>query len=253
MRSLANIYALFKKELRTYFTSFIAYAVTGIFLFLSGLFFYSDVLTFDRIYSLGGYSISGTLFRQFFYDLCLMILFTVPLLTMRLFAEEKKLGTMEILMTYPLRDIEIVVGKFMACLTLFFIMLTLTLFYPLLLLPSYPLEWLPLVSGYVFIFLLGCTSISMGIFISSLTENQIIAAMGTYGIFLFLIIIAFTAGVSPEWLEPLLVHLSFIEHLDQFTKGLINTRGIVYPVNIAALFFIFTLESLKSKRWRGLQ
>jgi len=253
MRGLVNTYAIFKKELRAYFTSFIAYAVMGVFLFLTGLLFYGDVITFDRIYTLGGYSISGTHFRQFFVDLCLIMLFTLPLLTMRLFAEERKLGTMEILMTYPLRDIEIVAGKFMACLTLFFIMLTLTLFYPLLLLRSYPLEWLPLFSGYVFIFLLGCTSIAMGIFISSLTENQIIAAMGTYGIFLLFIIIAFTSGVSPEWLEPLLVHLSFIKHLDQFAKGFINTRGIIYPINFTALFLIFTLESLKSKRWRGLQ
>lgn len=253
MRSLVNTCAILKKELRAYFTSFIAYGVMGVFLFLTGFLFYGDLITFDRIYSLGGYSITGTLFRQFFADVSLVMLFTVPLLTMRLFAEEKKLGTMEILMTYPLRDIELIVGKFMACLMLFFFMLVLTLLYPLLLKNTYPLEWLPIFSGYLFIVLLGCASIVMGMFISSLTENQIIAAMGTYGIFLLFVIIAFTSGASPEWLEPLLVHLSFIEHLDQFAKGIISTRGILYPINITALFFILTFESLKSKRWRGLE
>jgi ABC-2 type transport system permease protein len=253
MRSLVNSYAIYKKELRTYFTSFIAYGIMGVFLFLTGLLFHGDVITFDRIYSIGGYSITGTLFRQFFMDLCLIMLFTLPLLTMRLFAEEKKLGTMEFLMTYPLRDFEIIVGKFLACLTLFLLMLILTLLYPLLLINSYPFEWLPLFSGYLFIFLLGCASIAMGIFISSLTENQIVAAMGTYGIFLLFIIIAFTSGASPEWLEPILDHLSFIEHLDQFAKGVISTRGIIYSINFTIFFFILTLESLKSKRWRGLK
>ena len=133
MRCLVNSYAIYKKELRAYFTSFIAYGIISVFLFLSGLLFYGDLITFDRIYSLGGYSITGTLFRQFFLDLSLIMLFTLPLLTMRLFAEEKKLGTMEILMTYPIKDSEIIMGKFMACLTLFSLMLILTLSYPLLL------------------------------------------------------------------------------------------------------------------------
>jgi len=253
MRCLVNSYAIYKKELRAYFTSFIAYGIIGVFLFLSGLLFYGDLITFDRIYSLGGYSITGTLFRQFFLDLSLIMLFTLPLLTMRLFAEEKKLGTMEILMTYPIKDSEIIMGKFMACLTLFSLMLILTLSYPLLLKNSYPLEWLPIFSGYLFILLLGCSSIATGMFISSLTENQIIAAMGTYGIFLLFIVIAFTSGASPAWLEPLLVHLSFIEHLDQFAKGILDTRGIIYPINFTVFFFILTFQSLKSKRWRGLE
>jgi ABC-2 type transport system permease protein len=132
-------------------------------------------------------------------------------------------------------------------------MLILTLSYPLLLKNSYPLEWLPIFSGYLFILLLGCSSIATGMFISSLTENQIIAAMGTYGIFLLFIVIAFTSGASPAWLEPLLVHLSFIEHLDQFAKGILDTRGIIYPINFTVFFFILTFQSLKSKRWRGLE
>ncbi len=172
---------------------------------------------------------------------------------MRLFAEEKKLGTSELLFTFPLRDGEILLGKFTACLFIYVLMLALTFLYPLLLCSVWDLEIAPILSGYLGILLIGCAFISLGIFVSSFTENQIVAAMVTFAILLFLGIIAFNAGKTNAVMERILIHLSFLEHLDAFAKGVINTKSIIYCLNFTFFFLFLTLQSLKSNRWRGLK
>jgi ABC-2 type transport system permease protein len=245
-----NFYPIFKKELRSYFTSLIAYVVLAVFLVLAGYYFYTDLALFVLW---GGASVQEGLWQYLFHDIRLILLFTIPLLTMRLFSEEKKLGTIELLFTYPFRDIEILLGKYLACLTIFSIMLGFTVLYPILLAIVYQVELGPLVASYLGMFLLGSAFISCGIMVSSLTENQIVAALVTSGIILTFWFIDWNeAAVSPS-VAVVLHHLSFFEHFYNFVRGVINTKDIIYFILFIFFFLFLTLRSLEARRWRGLR
>ncbi len=245
-----NFYPIFKKELRSYFTSLIAYVVLTVFLVLAGYYFYTDLALFVLW---GGASVQEGLWQYLFHDIRLILLFTIPLLTMRLFSEEKKLGTIELLFTYPFRDIEILLGKYLACLTVFAIMLGFTVLYPILLAIVYQVELGPLVASYLGMFLLGSAFISCGIMVSSLTENQIVAALITTGIILTFWFIDWNeAAVSPS-VAVVLHHLSFFEHFYNFVRGVIDTKDIIYFMLFIFFFLFLTLRSLESRRWRGLR
>ena len=245
-----NFYPIFKKELRSYFTSLIAYVVLAVFLVLAGYYFYTDLALFVLW---GGASVQEGLWQYLFHDIRLILLFTIPLLTMRLFSEEKKLGTIELLFTYPFRDIEILLGKYLACLTVFSIMLGFTVLYPILLAIVYQVELGPLVASYLGMFLLGSAFISCGIMVSSLTENQIVAALVTSGIILTFWFIDWNeAAVSPS-VAVVLHHLSFFEHFYNFVRGVIDTKDIIYFMLFIFFFLFLTLRSLESRRWRGLR
>lgn len=245
-----NFYPIFKKELRSYFTSLIAYIVLTVFLVIAGYYFYTDLALFVLW---GGASVQEGLWQYLFHDIRLILLFTIPLLTMRLFSEEKKLGTIELLFTYPFRDIEILLGKYLACLTVFSIMLGFTLLYPVLLGVVYQVESGPLVASYLGMFLLGSSFIACGILVSSLTENQIVAALITSGIILAFWFIDWNeAAVSPQ-VAVVLHHLSFFEHFYNFVRGVIDTKDIVYFLMFTFFFLFLTLRSLESRRWRGLR
>ena len=245
-----NFYPILKKELRSYFTSLIAYVVLAVFLVLSGYYFYTDLALFVLW---GGSSVQEGLWQYLFHDIRLILLFTIPLLTMRLFSEEKKLGTIELLFTYPFRDIEILLGKYLACLTVFSIMLGFTVLYPILLAIVYQVELGPLIASYLGMFLLGSAFISCGIMVSSLTENQIVAALVTSGIILTFWFIDWNeAAVSPS-VAVVLHHLSFFEHFYNFVRGVINTKDIIYFMLFIFFFLFLTLRSLEARRWRGLR
>ena len=245
-----NFYPIFKKELRSYFTSLIAYVVLAVFLVLAGYYFYTDLALFVLW---GGASVQEGLWQYLFHDIRLVLLFTIPLLTMRLFSEEKKLGTIELLFTYPFRDIEILLGKYLACLTVFSIMLGFTVLYPILFAIVYQVELGPLIASYLGMFLLGSAFISCGIMVSSLTENQIVAALVTSGIILTFWFIDWNeAAVSPS-VAVVLHHLSFFEHFYNFVRGVIDTKDIIYFMLFIFFFLFLTLRSLESRRWRGLR
>lgn len=245
-----NFYPIFKKELRSYFTSLIAYVILAVFLVLAGYYFYTDLALFVLW---GGASVQEGLWQYLFHDIRLILLFTIPLLTMRLFSEEKKLGTIELLFTYPFRDIEILLGKYLACLTVFSIMLGFTVLYPILLAIVYQVELGPLIASYLGMFLLGSAFISCGIMVSSLTENQIVAALVTSGIILTFWFIDWNeAAVSPS-VAVVLHHLSFFEHFYNFVRGVINTKDIIYFILFIFFFLFLTLRSLEARRWRGLR
>jgi ABC-2 type transport system permease protein len=183
------------------------------------------------------------------------MLFIIPLLTMRLFAEEKKSGTIELLSTYPLRDIDILLGKFGACLVVFVLMLGLSLLYPIILNIIYPdqVNIGPLLAIYLGTFLLGCAFISCGILISSLTENQITAAMVTLGILVLFWYIAWNEGAGSESVVNILLHLSLFDHYSSFTLGVVETKNIVFLLSFIVFSLFLTLRSLGSRRWRGLR
>jgi ABC-2 type transport system permease protein len=252
-------WAIFKKELRLYFVSPIAYAVFAIFSLVAGWFFY-NVFAFYTLVSMQAamnpsmardMSVTEGVLRPLFQNISVIMLLMMPILTMRLIAEEKKSGTIELLLTFPVRDGEVLMGKYLAALTLFAGMLALTLVYPVLVAWTTRLEWGPLLTGYLGLLLQGAAFIAIGILISSLTENQIVAAVATFGVLLIFWVISWAQDAAGPNLGRVLSHLSLTEHFDSFAKGVIDTKDVIYYLNLIILSLFLTLRSLESKRWRG--
>jgi ABC-2 type transport system permease protein len=253
-------WAVFKKELRLYFSSPIAYAVLTIFALVAGWFFY-NVFAYYTIVSMQAamnpmmardLSVADGVLRPLFSNISVIMLLMMPILTMRLFSEEKKSGTIELLLTYPVRDGEVLLGKYLAALTVFVAMLGLTLAYPLIVAWVTPqVEWGPLATGYLGLLLQGAAFIAIGILISSLTENQIVAAVATFGTLLIFWVISWASDSAGGNLGRVLSHLSLTEHFDSFAKGVIDTKDLIYYLNLTILALFLTLRSLESKRWRG--
>ncbi|MBW2085796.1 MAG: ABC transporter permease subunit, partial [Deltaproteobacteria bacterium] len=186
---MRNFWAVFKRELKIYFTSPIAYAVMVIFLVMAGYFFYTGVSYYSLISfqaaqnpQLFRVNLSGIVMSPLFSNMSLVMLLMIPALTMRLYAEEKRSGTYELLFTYPLRDIEVLLGKYGAALAVFAIMLGLTGAYQIILLfmgKSFPDVVL---SGYLGLFLMGAAFMALGVLISAMTENQIVASVVSFGV-----------------------------------------------------------------------
>ena len=215
-----------------------AYVVTGIFLVLTGFFFQNSEATYAET------SISGFLFWA-----SILLLLLSSVLTMRLLAEEKKLGTLELLLTAPIRDSEIIMGKFLGSLGILMVMLVLTLYYPFLLWIFGDPDWGPIASGYLGLFLLGCASLSVGLFASSLTSNQIVAAVVSGGILGSLWSVGMAADLLPQALGEVVSYVSLYYHFPGFMRGLIDTRGIIYYVSISVLFLFLAIRSLENSRW----
>ena len=245
-----SILAIARKELVLYFTSLLFYVLATVFLVLSGYFFYTNLDFFVRF---GGMNLVLGLWQYQFFDMRQLLLVLVPLLTMRLFAEERKLGTLELLWTYPLRDAEIIAGKFLACLTVMAVMLAATAVYPVILSRFYPVDVGPLMAGYLGLGLLAAAAIACGLFLSSLTDSQLVAGASTFGVLLFFWVITWNEAAVSEGALRLLLHLSLFNRFEVFARGGIDTRDVSYLLLFTAGFLIFTLFALDSRRWRGLR
>lgn len=266
---MKNLLVICKKELNSYFYSPIAYVVLAMFLLVSGYFFFNMVVSYAEISRIvmsdpynpyaGQIQLNFTegIFRPLFSNISIIMLLMMPLLTMRLLAEEKKSGTFELLLTYPIRDIETVLGKFFACLLVFAVMIGLTLVYPLFVssleVPGMGggLEIGPLASGYLGLLLMGAAFIAFGLLASSLTSNQIVAAVISFGTLLLFWIIGFSSYSAGPGLAEILKDLSILEHFDNFSKGTIHSHDVIYYLNFIVFCLFLTLRSLESNKWRG--
>lgn len=253
--------SVMKKELKTYYTSPLAYVLTAVFLLINGYIFYVAVLFFSsRSFQIMQYpqymvdfNATEVVFKQLNRNIGFIMLIMIPMLTMHLFAEEKKLGTIELLYTYPLRDIDIILGKFMACLTVIYSMLSITLIYPLLLSFFTPVEWPVIFSGYLGLALLTAAFATMGLFASSLTDSQVVSVVVTFGFLLFFWVIGWTANmVSSSW-SDIFSQLSLIEHYEDFVKGMLHTPDITFYIIFIWFFLFLTFKVLESRNWRGLR
>jgi ABC-2 type transport system permease protein len=254
-----KVWPIWKKEMRLYFTSPVAYVIIAVFLLLAGYFFYS-IFSFFTMASMQAamnpqmgrdLNVTDSVVRPLFSNVSVILLLLVPLITMRLFAEERRAGTIELLLTYPVRDGAVLIGKYLAALSLYVLMLALTLAYPLMLFYFARVEWGPILTGYVGLLLLGAAFIAVGIFASSLTENQIIASMTTFGILLIFWVIGWSADFAGGTWRTVLTHLSLIEHFDSFGKGVFDTRDVLYYVNFTIVALFLTQRSLEFRRWKG--
>lgn len=256
---MSRVATIYRRELKYFYNSIIAYIVTMVFVLLSGYFFYNRVGFFNLAsiqvmqnpISARQLSITEGVLRPFFADLSVLLLLIVPMLTMRLLAEEKKMGTAELLFTYPISDWDAIIGKYLAAVSVVAVMLGLTFLFPLLLERHTDIEWGPVAAGYLGLLLLGSAYVAAGLFFSSLSENQIVAAVLTFGFSLLILLIGWVTPFVSAGTGRVLTEVSIISHLDGFSKGLIDTNDLVYYVNFTALFLFLCSRVLESNRWRG--
>lgn len=256
---MRNILAIAQKELKSYFAGPIAYIAIGLWALLYGYFFIAILQYFVRqSMQMGQFgmaqqslNVNQQLIRPLLQNVTIMILFTMPMVTMRTYSEEKRSGTIELLLTSPLTDFEIVMGKFLGAMGLYAIMLAVTLIHIGLLFIYGSPEWKPIVTAYLGVFLLGGCFVSLGLFISSLTKNQIVAGMTTFAVFLLFWIITWVGSFSGPTVDKLTQYLSIIDHLDDFTKGVIDTSHLIYYLSFITFGLFLTVKSVDTERWRG--
>lgn len=243
------LFALFFKELRSYFVSPLFYVVTSVFLCLCGYYFYTD-LSYFVTFGFGA-SILQNFWGMLLVDLRLVMLLTIPLMTMRSFAEERKLGTIELLLTYPIRDGVVVAAKFAACAVVVTFMLAGTILYPALVHAIQPFPWEPVAVGYLGLLLLALSFIACGLFISSLTESQVVAGLVTIGILLLFWILDWNESAARQEIVRVLNRVAMFGHFETFSKGVIDAGDLSYFVFFIAFFNFLTLRVLESRKWRG--
>lgn len=235
---MRNTLTIAQRELYAYFVSPIAYVVAAAYLVIGGYLF-SLILYFSR---------EATM-RFIFGNLNFILLLIAPMITMRLLAEERRSGTIELLLTSPVRDWEVVVGKFLASLILFLAIVALTLVYPLVLFVFGSPDGGPIVAGYLSLLLSGGSYLAVGLFTSSLSRNQIVAAV--LGIVILLVLwLADAAGSFVGGnLSSILAYLSLANHSNDMMRGVIDTKDVIYYLSFIAAFLFLTVRSLETRRW----
>ena len=240
---------LCRRELAAMCGGPLAYVLAAVFLLLTGYFFYSELALFVLV---GGANQALGLWRFVFLDYRLVALLVVPLLTMRLLAEERKLGTLELLWSFPVREREILAGKFLAALAVYLVLLAGTAVGPLILYAFHPFPPAPLVAGYLGMVLLGVAFVACGTAASTVTENQVVSAMLTYGVLVFSWFVTWNEAAIGERLAPFLLQFSLFDHFYSFAQGVIDSRDVVYLFAFAAFFLFLALRALGARAWRGI-
>jgi ABC-2 type transport system permease protein len=241
--------ALLGKELRSYFGAPLVYLVGAAFLAYAGYYFHSDLVYFVTFGF--GINIMENFWQLLFVDLRLVLLFTIPLLTMRLLAEERRLGTLELLLTYPLSDRAIVAAKLAACLVVVATLLGATLAYPVWVYGVQPFALEPLIAGYLGLFLFACVCATYGLFVSSLTDSQVLAGFLTVLPLLLLWLLSWNEAASATAAIPLIRAVSLFDHFQPFAAGVIDLRDVFYFVFASGFFVWATLRVLEARQWRG--
>jgi len=251
-----NILAIAHKELKSYFSTPIAYVVIGFFAFLFGYFFYAMLIIFNQQSAQfegqgGGADINQQLIRPLFLNASVILLFVLPLITMRTYSEEKRSGTIELLLTSPLTDVQIILGKFLGAMGLYAAMIAITAVHMALLFSYGNPEWKVVVTGYIGLLLMGGCFISVGLLISSLTKNQIVSGMVTFAVFLMLWVINWIASFMGPTTQSVLNYLSITDHFDDFTRGILDTKHLVYYFSVMSFGLFLTARSVDTERWKG--
>jgi ABC-2 type transport system permease protein len=256
---MKGFFPVYRKEMYRLFASPIFYVVAFIFLALAGFFFYSAV----TYYSLASFqagrnpfmaqqlNLTQMVLEPFWGSVGIVLLLMVPLITMRLFAEEKKTGTVELLLTYPISDRGAVLGKYFAALSVVALMLAGTLPAMAVLGALTTLPWATIFSGYLGLFLMSSAFVSFGLFASSLTRSQIIAAAGSFGALLLLWIVGWAQPLAGPTLGSVLAYLSLLGHFENFSKGVLDSRDFLFYLLFVVLFLFASLRVLESRHWRA--
>jgi ABC-2 type transport system permease protein len=255
---MSNILTIFRKELNSYFNSPIAYLVMAFFGLIAGYFFYVYVAIFvsrsmeSQMMGRGmPMDVNEWVIRPLLSNLSVIGLFMIPMITMRLFAEEKRSGTIELLATSPVRDIEVIIGKWLAAVVLYASVLALSgLSVATLFLYGKP-DLAPILTGYLGLLLQGGALLAIGTFISTTTKNQIIAAFATFAICLLLWVLDWVSSFETAAWAKVIAYMSVITHLDPFAKGVLDSKDIIFYLSVIFLGLFLTARSMESLRWRA--
>jgi len=256
---MSGVSAVLRKELTIYFATPMFFAIGFFFLAVEGFlvfFIYYNYFQTASFQVAQNPQLAAMLnpfqvvFRSFFEDLGFILLLLTPILTMRLLAEEKRAGTAELLFTYPLSDYAVILGKFVAALTVYATLLLCTMCYPALFALLTRMDWGQLATGYLGLIFLGAACLSLGLFASSLTSNQIIAAIAAFALLLLFWLIGAQLEMDSGW-SGALATLSLREHLPNLARGVIDTKDLVYYLCFTCFFLFLTKRQLESRRWRA--
>ena len=265
---MSNIMAIAQKEIRAYFGSPLAYTVIGLFSVLFGVFYYAILKWIvdqgmQAAMGMGmgpqSVNVNQMMIRPLFQNAEVLLLFVLPMITMRTYAEEKRSGSIELLLTSPITDVEILVGKFLGAMTLYAAILGVTLVYIAALFAFGQPEWKPILTSYIGLLLFGGCFVSVGMLISSFTKNQIVAGMVTFVVFLLLWVIDWLAGSATGLfgasagpvVEDVLNYMSITQHFDDFGKGVIDSKHVIFYLSFITFGLFLTARSVDSERWRG--
>lgn len=256
---MRTLLALLKKEWTVTFGSSIFYATAFIFFLISGFSFWAGVSQYamaglqssQKLFLSGTLNLTDMVVQPFFLDTTIVLLLMIPLISMRLYAEEKKSGTIELLFTYPVSDQMVLCGKFLAALLVLLVLLAGTFLYFLILARFGRLDWGVIFTGYLGLILLAAAFLSLGLFTSALAENQIVAAAVSFGILFLLLLISWAKNMVNPFLAAVLEHLSLADHLIPFSQGILDTRHILYDLIFTFFWLWLTLRCLNSRQWRG--
>lgn len=255
---MKNVWILCRKELHSYFASPIAYILLITFGVIFGFFFWNALgaFVFESIQSqMSGQSfpmnLNEWIIRPLLGNVSVIGLFLIPIITMRLFAEEKRTGTIELLATSPVRDIEIILGKWLAAVVLYACLLLFTAIDFAFLFKYGNPDWKPLLVGYLGLLLLAGALLAIGTFISSLTRNQIIAGAVTFAVCLMFYVFGWVSGYENALWARVLSYMSVATHMESFEKGLLDLKDAIFFVTLIFLGLFFTARSMESLRWRS--
>jgi len=228
-----------KREIKAYFNSPVAYIVVTVFMLIAGYLYWSQ-LFLEKQAEL----------RYYFTLTPLVFTFIIPAITMRLIAEEKGSGTLEMLITMPVRDWEVVLGKFLAGMAMLAAIVGMTCFYAVTLAFLGPLDRGPMITGYLGLLLMGGAYVSIGVMASSLTRNQIVAFILAFAISFALFIFGQIVQYAPDWITPVLAFLSMGNHFESLSRGVIDSRDVLYYVSVMVVALIIATVSLESRKWK---
>ncbi|MCH8312105.1 MAG: ABC transporter permease subunit [Nitrospinae bacterium] len=255
---MRNAWVVAKRDLGSYFNSPVFYVVTTVFLMIYSFIFF-QILTFFSFQSVQagqfrgmnvGLNLNDMVIEPSFHNMAVTLLLIIPALTMRSFADEKKSKTYALLLSSPIDLKEIIFGKFLACMTVVTVMVLLSSYNVGFLLILGEPEIGPIVTSYLGILLMSGCYVGIGVFASSLTDNQIIAAVIAFGMSLFMWIIGWAAQAASAEMGELLHYLSLVDHMQRFLKGIVDTSDVVYYLSFILFFLFLTHRVLDSERWR---
>ena len=257
---MRNTWIICRKEMGSYFASPVAYLLLTMFAFVFGWFFW-NVLGYFIAMGISSMqrgqmfpmNVNEEVIRPLLSNVGVIGLFFIPLITMRLFAEEKRTGTIELLATSPVRDLEVILGKWLAAMLLYGCMLLVTAInFAFLFKYGHP-DWKPLVIGYLGLYLQAGALLAVGTFISTLTKNQIIAGAVTFAVCLMLWVLEWVSGggfETAKWAQ-VLSYMSVITHYESFSKGMLSSKDAIFYVSLIFFGLFLTSRSMESLRWRS--
>ena len=231
--------AIAERELKAYFLSPVGYVVIAGFLLLASYMFYLPL------------AIMGDLsLRRWTYNIVIIFIILVPALTMRLIAEERKTGTIEVLATSPVTDAQVILGKFLGCVGFYAAMLALTFTYPIILIRLGKPEMGPIFASYLGLFLFGASFVAIGLLASALSKSQVVGFVGAFVVLLFLFLIEWMAQTGGGWLTSVIRYIGIQQHLENFGKGIIDTKDVIYYFSVVALCLLLSVRAMQAWKWR---